>query len=69
MKIAFSNIINRKLKPPVPDKKIKPSMRAPVGVFESAGNMSPDQDKINGWSFVAPKLYGQQENNLTSKLN
>jgi len=67
--INWRDVYLRKLKPPVPDKKLKPTMRAPVGVFDSSANMNPDQDKINGWSFVAPKLYGQNENNLTSKLN
>lgn len=63
-----SNGVYRKLKPQVPEKKIKMSSRAPAGVFESNPNLPSDQDKINGWSFVAPKYQNQQEN-LTSRLS
>ncbi len=43
----------RKLKPPVPEKKIKLTAKIPLNVFDSA-NMENDKDRISGWSFVSP---------------
>jgi len=56
------------LKPPVPEKKIKLSVRAPIGIFETCSNNLTDQDRINGWSFVASKPQELQQEDLMNKL-
>jgi len=43
-------------------------MRAPVGIFETSTNTPTDQDRINGWSFVAPATQDIDQLNLMHKL-
>ena len=45
---------NRKLKPPIPEKKSRINAQIPLNVFDSNTNtQSTEKDHISGWSFVA----------------
>jgi ankyrin repeat protein len=52
--INWTDVERRKLKPPVPEKKIRLNAKVALNIFESTSNSTTgDKDHISGWSFVA----------------
>mmetsp|Transcript_16589 Transcript_16589/g.14430 ORF Transcript_16589/g.14430 Transcript_16589/m.14430 type:complete len:145 (+) Transcript_16589:1687-2121(+) len=51
--ISWEDVLKKKLKPPLPEKKIKLSAKIPLNVFDNPDGES-EKDRISGWSFVSP---------------
>ncbi len=44
----------RKLKPPIPKRKIRISTKFDPNIFETTGIVEEGKEHISGWSFIAP---------------